>query len=66
MIASPWPLAAAIPGNWLQQFMEAWNAGATAFEANLAANKHVESRLGPEPQYCLAMTVYGDGLLQKQ
>jgi hypothetical protein len=66
VIASPWPLAAAIPGNWLQQFMQAWNAGATALEANLAANKYVESRLGPEPQYCLAMTVYGDGLLRKQ
>jgi hypothetical protein len=65
VIASPWPVAAAVPGNWFEGFMQAWNAGATTFEANLFANKNVEARLGPEPQYCLAMTVYGDGLLQK-
>lgn len=63
VIASPWPLAAAVPGNWLEKFLERWEAGDTVLDANFAANKYVEQRLGLEPGLCLAMTVYGDPLL---
>ncbi len=64
VIASPWPMASEIPGNWLERFMECWMAGSTALDASFEANKHVMKRLGPEPQYCLAMTVYGNALLR--
>lgn len=64
VIASPWPMASEIPGNWLERFLACWKAGSTALEANFEANKHVMERLGPESQYCLAMTVYGDALLR--
>lgn len=65
VIASPWPLAAAVPGNWLECFLEAWEVGTTVLEANFKANRHVQERLGPEPGLGLAMTVYGDVLLTK-
>ena len=64
-IASPWPLTHAVPGNWLERFLEAWEAGDTVLEANYKANLYVQERLGPEPALCHAMTVYGDVLLKK-
>lgn len=66
VIASPWPLAAVVTGNWFERFMKEWEAGASAIEANFKANQHVRERLGPEPQYSLAMTVYGDLMLRKK
>ncbi len=65
VIASPWPLDATVPANWLESFLERWDAGDTALEANFKANKYVKQRLGPEPGLCLAMTVYGDVLLTR-
>jgi hypothetical protein len=65
VIASPWPLAAAVTGNWLEGFLAAWDGGATALDANFRANQRVNDALGPEPQYTLAMTVQGDVLLRK-
>lgn len=65
VIASPWPLAAAVTGNWLERFLEAWEAEDTVIEANLKANQYVRERLGPEPSLGLAMMVYGDVLLTK-
>ncbi len=65
VIASPWPLAAVVPGNWIERFLEAWEVGDTVLEANFKANLHVQQRLGPEPGLGLAMTVYGDVLLTK-
>lgn len=66
IIASPWPLDVKVTYNWLSPFMEAWNAGQTALNATLIANKAVAQRLGSHPAYSLAMTVYGDVLLTKQ
>lgn len=65
VIASPWPLTHAVPGNWLERFLEAWEAGETVLESNYKANLYVQERLGPEPALCHAMTVYGDVLLTK-
>jgi hypothetical protein len=65
VIASPWPLATVVPGNWLERFLEAWDAGDTALEATFKANQFTRKRLGPEPGLCLALTVYGDVLLTR-
>lgn len=65
VIASPWPLATAVPGNWLERFLESWDAGDTALEACFRANEYVRQRLGPEPGMGLAMTVYGNVLLTR-
>lgn len=65
VIASPWPLDVAVPSNWLERFLERWDSGDTALEANFKANEYVRQRLGPEPGLCLAMTVYGDILLTR-
>lgn len=65
VIASPWPLDVAVPSNWLERFLERWDSGDTALEANFKANNYVRHRLGPEPGLCLAMTVYGDVLLTR-
>ena len=65
VVASPWPLAAAVPGNWLERFLEAWEAGDTVLQANFKANQHVAERLGQEPGLSLAMAAYGDVLLTK-
>ena len=64
VIASPWPLSAVVVGPWLEEFMKNWNSGVCASIATFNANKYVESRLGMVAQYSLAMTVYGDLLLQ--
>lgn len=63
VIASPWPLATSVPGNWLERFLVRWDAGDTALDASFKANEYVRQRLGPEPGMGLAMTVYGDVLL---
>lgn len=65
VIASPWPLATVVPGNWLERFLEAWDEGDTALEATFKANQFTRARLGPEPGLCLALTVYGDVLLTR-
>jgi hypothetical protein len=65
VIASPWPLATAVPGNWLERFLERWDAVDTALDASFRANEYVRQRLGPEPGMGLAMTVYGDVLLTR-
>lgn len=65
VIASPWPLDVSVPGNWLERFLEAWDAGDNVIEANFKANAYVRERLGPEPSLCLAMTVFGDVLLTR-
>lgn len=65
VIASPWPLSSTVPGPWLEAFMEAWDAGETALDANFAANARVQKRYGYEPQHSLAMAVYGDPYLDK-
>ncbi|AYH31571.1 CHAT domain-containing protein [Pectobacterium parmentieri] len=65
VIASPWPLDVKVTYNWLEPFLTAWDAGASLFEATKAANDATAKYLGKNPQYSLAMTVYGDGLLTK-
>lgn len=65
VIASPWPLAVTVPGNWLEPFLDAWDAGDTAIVANFKANAFARERLGPEPAHGLAMTVFGDVLLTR-
>lgn len=65
VIASPWPLDVTVPANWLERFLECWDSGDTALEANFKANEYVKRRLGPEPGLCLAMTVYGDVMLTR-
>lgn len=65
VIASPWPLSSLVTGPWLEAFMQAWDAGETALDANFAANVTVHKRYGYAPQYSLAMTVYGDPYLRK-
>ena len=50
---------------WLEPFMNAWNAGATVLQATKVANEVVAKRLGDNPQYSLAMSVYGDVLMTK-
>ncbi len=65
VIASPWPLSGAVPGNWLECFIKAWDEGDTALDANFKANAYVRTRLGPEAGLGLAMTVYGDVLLRR-
>lgn len=64
VIASPWPLSSTVPGTWLEGFMEAWDAGETAIDANFTANARVQERYGYEPQHSLAMAVYGDPYLR--
>jgi hypothetical protein len=65
VIASPWPLSSPVTGPWLEAFMEAWEAGEMALDANFIANTAVDTRYGYVPQYSLAMTVYGDPYLRK-
>lgn len=65
VIASPWPLSAVVPGNWLERFMEAWDSGDTVLQANFKANLYVKERLGPEPGLALAMMAYGDVIMTK-
>lgn len=65
VLASPWPLDAVVPGNWLEQFMEAWESGDTILQANYKGNLNVQERLGPEAGLALAMTAYGDVMLTK-
>ncbi|MBP5958139.1 CHAT domain-containing protein [Pseudomonas anatoliensis] len=66
VVASPWPLDVKVTYNWLEPFMQAWEAGETVLSATKMANDAVTRRLGEYPQYCLAMTVYGDVLLSKE
>lgn len=65
VLASPWPLSAVVPGNWLERFMEAWESGDSILQANFRANQYVQERLGPEPGLALAMMAYGDVLLTR-
>jgi hypothetical protein len=65
VIASPWPLDVKVTYTWLEPFMNAWNAGATVLQATKVANEVVAQRLGDNPQYSLAMNVYGDVLMTK-
>lgn len=65
VIASPWPLDVKVTYTWLEPFMNAWNAGATVLQATKVANEVVAKRLGDNPQYSLAMSVYGDVLMTK-
>lgn len=66
VIASPWPLFASVPGPWLTSFLRSWEAGHTALDATFIANKTVDEHFGSVPQYALAMTVYGDVLMNKE
>jgi hypothetical protein len=63
VIASPWPLESLAAGPWLEGFLECWEQGATAMDACYEANKRMTARREREPQFSLAMTVYGDPLL---
>lgn len=65
VIASPWPLDVKVTYNWLEPFLAAWDAGNSLFEATKMANDTTAQNLGKNPQYALAMTVYGDGFLTK-
>ncbi|APC14914.1 hypothetical protein BLL42_03970 [Pseudomonas frederiksbergensis] len=65
VIASPWPLNVMVTYNWLEPFLQEWEAGATVLDATKRANDEVAHRLGEVPQYSLAMRVYGDVLLTK-
>lgn len=63
VIASPWPLDARVPYHWLPEFLRSWTAGNGVAQANFDANLVVAKQLGPDPAFCLAMTVYGDGMV---
>jgi hypothetical protein len=63
VIASPWPLESLATGPWLEGFLLRWEQGATAMDACYEANKRMAVRREGEPQFSLAMTVYGDPLL---
>ncbi|MDA8520486.1 CHAT domain-containing protein [Acidovorax sp. NCPPB 4044] len=63
VIASPWPLESLAAGPWLEGFLAHWEQGATAMDACHEANKRMAARREREPQFSLAMTVYGDPLL---
>ena len=65
VIASPWPLDSRVPSHWLPRFLEVWDAGGSAIDANFEANKAVEKAMGNSPAYRLAMTVFGDPLIVK-
>lgn len=65
VIASPWPLDVKVTYTWLEPFMNAWNTGVTVLQATKEANEVVAKRLGDNPQYSLAMSVYGDVLMTK-
>jgi hypothetical protein len=65
VIASPWPLESLAAGPWLEGFLGCWEQGATAMDACHEANKKMALRREGEPQFSLAMTVYGDPLLDK-
>lgn len=65
VIASPWPLDVKVTYTWLRPFMDAWNAGATVLLATKVANEVVAKQLGDNPQYSLAMSVYGDALMTR-
>ncbi len=63
VIASPWPLDARVPSHWLPAFLDAWNAGSPLIDANFQANRAVAKAMGDSPEYCMAMTLYGNPLL---
>lgn len=63
VIASPWPLESLAAGPWLEGFLANWERGATAMDACHEANKRMAVRREGEPQFSLAMTVYGDPML---
>jgi hypothetical protein len=63
VIASPWPLESLAAGPWLEGFLAHWEQGAAAMDACHEANKRMAVRREGEPQFSLAMTVYGDPLL---
>lgn len=66
VIASPWPLDAAVPAYWLPIFLEQWESGATLMEATFAANRAVARDYTIDASACLAMTLYGDPWITKQ
>lgn len=66
VIASPWPLDVKVTYRWLEPFLREWEAGATILLATKKANEAVGQALGDEPQYSLAMSVFGDLLLTKR
>lgn len=65
VVASPWPLETLVPPHWLPAFLSSWDNGArlidACYEANAAMLRH-----GQFPRRCLAMAVYGDGLLTRE
>lgn len=65
VVASPWPLDVKVTYRWLEPFLREWEAGATVLQATKKANEAVGRALGEDPQYSLAMTVFGDLLLTK-
>lgn len=64
VIASPWPLDPRVAYQWLPTFLDEWKAGGTLAEATFKANGAVERAVGFIPEKCLAMTVFGDGMLK--
>jgi hypothetical protein len=66
VIASPWSLDVKVTYRWLEPFLRGWEAGLTTLSATKEANEAVVLSLGDNPQYSLAMSVYGDILLTKQ
>lgn len=66
VIASPWPLNVLVTYRWLDPFLREWDAGSTILQATKKANESVAKNLGENPQYSLAMTIYGDITLTKQ
>lgn len=63
VIASPWPLDARVPSHWLPAFLDAWNAGRPLIDATYEGNRAVEKAMGDSPEYCMAMTLYGNPML---
>jgi hypothetical protein len=65
VIASPWPLDAGVPSNWLPVFLEHWSQGYSLIEANFCANKAVDQSFSKDPARGLAMTILGNPTLRR-
>lgn len=65
VIGSPWPLAWNVPVFWLPEFLDAWRLGTPIIDANFLANAAVRRNLRDTTDVGLAMSVYGDPLVQQ-
>lgn len=62
VIAPPWPVDGDVIYDWLPEFLQHWQAGATVTNANHAANVLVAKKHPLNPGRYLAMNLYGNPL----